>query len=163
MWITSFAGVAFWCYVVGSSILYPLSCWCTSKDVWHKESRVKLLRKCVQKDAYTSDMADLTVPWRIISPWFFQTGFVTLRQRMMTQVLPSAPVGSLQEFVCDSWMFEECEPPIPVPRLLGCSGFVDAVWSAKTAASNDIQEEMFLGGCLMWNDAAIWKLFIVFI
>ena len=53
-------------------------------------------------------------------------------------------------------MFEECAPPIPVSRLPGCSGFDDAVGSVKSAASNDIQEITFLGGCLMWNDAAVY-------
>ena len=52
-------------------------------------------------------------------------------------------------------MFKECEPPIPVARLLGCSGFCDAVVSVKAVACDDIQEITFLGGCLMWNDAAV--------
>ena len=60
-------------------------------------------------------------------------------------------------------MFEECAPPIPVARLLGRNGFFDAVGSVKTAASDDIQEETFLGSCLMWNGAAVWTLSIVFI
>ena len=50
-------------------------------------------------------------------------------------------------------MFEECAPPIPVTILIGCSGFGNAVGSVK--ASNDIQEITFLGGCLMWNNAAV--------
>ena len=53
-------------------------------------------------------------------------------------------------------MFEECAPPIPVVRLLGCSGFGNAVGSVKASASNVIQEIMFLGGCLMWNDATVY-------
>ena len=53
-------------------------------------------------------------------------------------------------------MFEECEPTIPVSRLLGRSGFGDAVGSVKAAASDDIQEITFLGRCLMWNDAAVY-------
>ena len=52
-------------------------------------------------------------------------------------------------------MFEECAPPIPVSRLIVRSGFVDSVGSVKAAASDDIQEIKFLGGCLMWNDAAV--------
>ena len=52
-------------------------------------------------------------------------------------------------------MFEECAPPIPVARMLGRSGFGDAVESVKAVASNDIQEIMFLGGCLIWNDADV--------
>ena len=52
-------------------------------------------------------------------------------------------------------MFEECAPPIPVDRLLGRSGIGNAVESVKTAASDDIQEKMFLDGCLMWNYTAV--------
>ena len=52
-------------------------------------------------------------------------------------------------------MFEECELPIPVSRLFGCNGFGDAVGSVEATAGDDIQEITFLGGCLMWNDAAI--------
>ena len=60
-----------------------------------------------------------------------------------------------QEFVCDSCMFEECAPPIPVSRLLGRSGFGNTVGCVEAAASDNIQEITFLGGCLMWNDAAV--------
>ena len=67
----------------------------------------------------------------------------------------SALVGPPQEFVCDSYMFEECAPPIPVSRLIGHSGVGDAVESVNTAASDDIQEKMFLDGCLMWHYAAV--------
>ena len=52
-------------------------------------------------------------------------------------------------------MFEECAPPIPVSRLLGRSGFGDAVGSVEAAVSNDIQEIILLGGCLMWDNAAV--------
>ena len=63
-------------------------------------------------------------------------------------------------------MFEECAPPIPVARLLGHSVFVDAVGIIESVASNGIQEITFLGGCLIWNDAAvcfgqIWLKFFV--
>ena len=60
-----------------------------------------------------------------------------------------------QEFVCNGRVFEECAPPIPVARLLGRSGFGNAVGSAEAAASNDIQEITFMGGCLMWKNAAV--------
>ena len=60
-----------------------------------------------------------------------------------------------QEFVCDSCIFEECAPHIPVDRLLGRSGVGDAAESVKTASNDDIQEKTFLGGCLMWNYAAV--------
>ena len=52
-------------------------------------------------------------------------------------------------------MFDECAPPIPVFRLLGRSGFGNAVGSSEAAASNDTQDITFLGGCLMLNNAAI--------
>ena len=46
-----------------------------TKDVFPEDSRAGSLRKCVQKDADTSDMADLTVPWRstcfpVFPNWF---------------------------------------------------------------------------------------------
>ena len=53
-------------------------------------------------------------------------------------------------------MFEECAPHIVVSRLLGCSGFDNSVGSVEASASDDIQEITFLGGCLMWNDVAIY-------
>ena len=49
-----------------------------------------------------------------------------------------------QEFVCDSYMFEECAPPIPVARILGCSGVGNAVEIIKTYNSDDIQEKIVL-------------------
>ena len=52
-------------------------------------------------------------------------------------------------------MFEEYSPPFPVAILIGRSGFGDAVGSVEAAASDDIQEMMFLGSCLMWNNAAV--------
>ena len=53
-------------------------------------------------------------------------------------------------------MFEECATPIPVARLVGRSGFGSAVRLTKDAVSDDIQDITFLGGCLIWNDAAIY-------
>ena len=53
-------------------------------------------------------------------------------------------------------MFEECAPHIPVAVLIGRSGFGDAVGSVEAATSNYIQEITFIGGCLMWNDAAAY-------
>ena len=52
-------------------------------------------------------------------------------------------------------MFEEYSPPLPVARLLGRSGFGDAVGSVEAAASDDIQEITSLGSCLMCNNAAV--------
>ena len=53
-------------------------------------------------------------------------------------------------------MFEECAPPIPVARLLSCSGFGNSVGSVEAATSDDFQEITFLGGCLIWNDADVY-------
>ena len=73
----------------------------------------------------------------------------------MTQVFPLLLWDPPQEFVCDSYIFEEFAPPISVSRLIGYSGVGDSVESVKTAASDDIQEKMFLDGCLMWHYAAV--------
>ena len=59
----------------------------------------------------------------------------------MTQGFPLLWWEPPQEFVCDSCMFEECAPPIPVSRLLGHSGAGDAVESVKNAASDDIPKQ----------------------
>ena len=53
-------------------------------------------------------------------------------------------------------MLKECASPIPVARLLDRSGFGDAVGRVKSAASDDIQEITFLGGCLMRNNATVY-------
>ena len=53
-------------------------------------------------------------------------------------------------------MFEECVPLILVTSLLDRSGFGDAIGCIESAASDDIQEITFLGGCLMWNNAAVF-------
>ena len=74
---------------------------------------------------------------------------------MTTQGFPLLLRDPPQKFACDSCMFEECDPPIPVYRLLGLSGVGDSVESVKTAASDDIQEKMFLDGCLMWHYADV--------
>ena len=60
---------------------------------------------------------------------------------MMTQGFPLIMWDPPQEFVFDSCMFEECDPPIPVSILLGHIGIGDAIESVKTAASDDIQEK----------------------
>ena len=52
-------------------------------------------------------------------------------------------------------MFEEFATPIPVARLIGHSGFVNAIGSVEASDSDDIQERTFLGGCLMWNYATV--------
>ena len=83
--------------------------------------------------------------------WFHRTEAANDDIRVSSALVGPPP----QEFVCDYCMFEECAPPIPVSRLLGHSGVGDAVESVKTAASDDIQEKVFLDGCLMWHYAAV--------
>ena len=51
-------------------------------------------------------------------------------------------MGYPQEFFCDT--------------LIGRRGFGDAVGCVEAAASDDIQEIMSLGGCLMWNNIAVF-------
>ena len=83
--------------------------------------------------------------------WFRHTEAANDDTRVSSALVGPPP----QEFVCDSYMFEECDPPIPVSRLFGHSGVDDAVESVNTADSDDIQEKMFLDGCLMWHYAAV--------
>ena len=52
-------------------------------------------------------------------------------------------------------MFEEYSSSFPVARLIGRSGFGDAVGSVEAATSDDMQEITFLGSCFMWNNAAV--------
>ena len=91
----------------------------------------------------------------VFFPWLWQTGLFALKRKIITRGFTLLLWNNPQEFVCDAWMCEECVPPIPFFRLLGRSGFGDAVGCVEAAASNDIQEITFLGGCLMWNDAAV--------
>ena len=64
--------------------------------------------------------------------------------------------GSVQEFFRDACVCEECEPSFTVSRLLGISIFGNSLGHDKDAASENIQEIIYLGGILMWNDAAFW-------
>ena len=112
-------------------------------------------QRCAWKDADTSDMADLTVLWRsicflVVLNWFLCTEVVNDDTRIFLYLCGTPPGICLR---CQ--MFEECAPPIPVSRLLGCNGFGDAVGCVEAAASDDIQEITVLGVCLMWNDAAV--------
>ena len=52
-------------------------------------------------------------------------------------------------------MCDKYAPYIPNVILLGRSGFVNAVGCVKAAASENIQDITSLGGCLIWNDAAV--------
>ena len=40
--------------------------------------------------------------------------------------------------------------------MIGRSRFGDAVGCVEAAASNDIEEITFLGGCLMYNDVTVY-------
>ena len=53
-------------------------------------------------------------------------------------------------------MCEKCAPSIPVNRLIGHSGFGYSVGCIEADTSDDTQEIMSLGRCLMWNDAVVF-------
>ena len=100
-------------------------------------------------------MADLTVPWRIIcflvvTDWFLCTEAANDDMRI---VLCSC--GTPPRNLSAMPYFLECALYIPVSRLLGRSGFGDAVGCVDDDNSNDIQDITFLGGFSMWNDAAV--------
>ena len=108
------------------------------------------------QDADTSNVADLTVPWKIICflvvpNWFLCTEVVNDDTRIFLCYCGVSPrnLSAVPE------SFDECAPHIPVSGLLGRSGFVNAIGSVEAAASDGIQEITFLGFCLMWNDAAV--------
>ena len=52
-------------------------------------------------------------------------------------------------------MCEEYAPSLPVSRLLGRISFVDSLGCVKDAASDNIQEIIYLGASLMQNDASV--------
>ena len=55
-------------------------------------------------------------------------------------------------------MCEECAPSLSVDRMLGHSGrsgFSDDVGYVDDSTSYNTHEIMFLGSCLIWNDAAV--------
>ena len=47
IWSTSLTGIYFWCFVVFSIILYPLSCLLNIKGVRYESTRVRFLWSCV--------------------------------------------------------------------------------------------------------------------
>ena len=52
-------------------------------------------------------------------------------------------------------MCEEYAPSLPVYRLLGSSGSGYSFGSVEDDASENLQEIIYLGIILMWNDAAV--------
>ena len=62
---------------------------------------------------------------------------------------------SVQEFVRDAYVCEECAPCFSVARLIGRSSFGDSLICVKYSASEKIKEIISLGFILMWNDAAV--------
>ena len=52
-------------------------------------------------------------------------------------------------------MCKECEASITVVRLIGYSGFGDSSGCVEYADSDNIQEIIFLGDGLMWNDDSV--------
>ena len=61
---TSLSGMAFWCFVGGSTYFWSRSCRCMIREFCTDASRVGSPRRFVRKDAYTSDTTSLTVTWR---------------------------------------------------------------------------------------------------
>ena len=53
-------------------------------------------------------------------------------------------------------MNEECAPYLPISGLLGHSGFDYYLGRVEDEASENIQEIIYLGEILMWNDAAVY-------
>ena len=53
-------------------------------------------------------------------------------------------------------MCERFAPSFPVSVILGHSGFGDYFGHVEDAASDNIQEIIFLSISLMWNDAAVY-------
>ena len=62
---------------------------------------------------------------------------------------------SIQKFVLDSCACEGCAPSLPVARLHGRGDLVDSFGCFDDAASENIQEIIFLGCGFMWNYAAV--------
>ena len=52
-------------------------------------------------------------------------------------------------------MCDKFAQSIPVTILFGRSGFGDAIGCIEAATGDDTQEFTSLGGCSMWNNAAI--------
>ena len=50
---------------------------------------------------------------------------------------------------------KECEPSVPFTRLLGHRGFYNFFSHDKDSANDNIQEIIYMGSGLMWNDANI--------
>ena len=85
----------------------------------------------------------------------FQNGFFALMRKWWHDACFIFLWDTLQEFVCDYWVCEKFAPYIPVTRLLGRSGFGNAVGCVEADASEDTLEKTNLGNCLMWNDATV--------
>ena len=155
MWSTRLAGMAFWCFVGGSTDLYPRSCCCRIIYLCPDASRIRSPQLCIQKDADTSDTAALMVPWRSLDffvalNWFFRTDTVSYNTRI---ILSLCGIMSSSLFLVP--VYVRNVNSFPVVRLLGCSGFVDSFSRVKNYDSDNKQEIISLGGSLMFNDAAV--------
>ena len=64
-------------------------------------------------------------------------------------------VGLRTVIFLDACVCEEFIPSVLFSRLLGCSGFGDSSVCVEDDDSENIQEIIFMGGGLMWNDEAL--------
>ena len=97
----------------------------------------------------------MTVPWRsldfFVAPdWFLRTDSTNDDTRIFFSLWDSVGKFFLGAYVC-----EECSPSVPVAILIGRSGSGNSSDCVKDAASDNIQEIIFLGSGLMWKDAAV--------
>ena len=81
MWNTSLDGMAFWCFVGGSTDFYPHTFICRIRYLCSDVSRARSPQRCVRKDVDTSNTAALTVLWKsldlLVAPnWFLYTDTV---------------------------------------------------------------------------------------
>ena len=87
----------------------------------------------------------------VVPNWFLCTDAVNYDKRnvLCSCRIPPNNVSLMPECVGKG------APPIPFYRLLGRSGFSNAVGCVKAAASDDIQEIVSMGGCFMWNNEVV--------
>ena len=88
------------------------------KDVWPEGSRVESLRRCVRKDADTSDMADLIVLWRsicfhVFTNWFLRTEAANYDTRVSSALVGPPPRNLFAIPVClrnvpNLYQFPDC-------------------------------------------------------
>ena len=144
--------MAFWYFMGGSADYYPRSCYCRIRGLCPDSSRVGFPWRCVRKDADTSDTEALLVPWRILN-LFVVPKFISLHwwRELRHQYFLVSLWDSIQGFVIDICVCEECAPSFPFSRLLDSSGFGNSSVSVEDFDSYNIQEIIFMGSGWMWN------------